>query len=283
MDMQSIKTFLTLAEVKRLSLCAEMLCLTKSAVSSRIKQLEMQLDQQLFERSAQGMLLTIAGQRFYQHAIAMQQRWERAKKEIKQSEDASGLLRLGAHPSLANDLLLEWGSILNQRYANLTIHLEADYSSEIVRQVAAGALDIGLIFVADATTGLIVDQVFEYKLVMVSSSASSLQQVKSEDYLYLDWGWGYNAAHSERLPQLENSRLSCGLAELGLPWLQKNGGTAYLPERIAAPLLDSGELFRVADAPLFKRPIFATYASDPLDQALLQNALDALTNIEVIN
>ncbi|MEH6576746.1 MAG: LysR family transcriptional regulator [Amphritea sp.] len=281
MDIWSIKTFLTLAEVKRLSLCAEMLCLTKSAVSSRIKQLEMQLDQQLFERSAQGMLLTNAGQRFYQHAIAMQQRWERAKKEIKQSEDASGLIRLGAHPSLASDLLLEWGSLLNQRYANLTIHLEADYSSEIVRQVAAGALDLGLIFVADATTGLIVEQVFEYQLVMVSSSATSLQQVRSEDYLYLDWGWGYNAAHSERLPQLQNSRLSCGLAELGLPWLQKNGGTAYLPERIAAPLLDSGKLFRVEDAPLFKRPIFATYASDPLDQALLEHALDALADMEV--
>lgn len=279
MDMPLIKTFLTLAEVKRLSLCSELLCLTKSAVSSRIKQLEMQLDQQLFERSAQGMLLTHAGQRFYQHAIAMQQRWERAKKEIKQDEHTSGLIRLGAHPALASDLLLEWGSALKKRDANLSIHLEADYSREIVRQVAAGALDIGLIFVADATTGLVVDQVFEDRLVMVSSSATSLLQVKPEDYLYLDWGWGYNAAHSERLPQMQNGLLSCGLGSLGLPWLLKNGGTAYLQERMAKPLLDSGELYRVDDAPLFSRPIFATYASNPLDRELLKYALNTLAKL----
>lgn len=279
MDLQAIKTFLTLADLKRLSLCAEQLCLTKSAVSSRIKQLEEQLDQPLFVRSNEGMSLTPAGRQFYHHAIAMQQRWQRAKRELAQQQTSSGRLRLAAHPSLAGDLLFRWGSVLHQYDPHLNIHLEADYSGAIVRQIAAGALDIGLIFVADATAGLVVEQAAEDRLLMVSSRATSLEQVTADNYLYIDWGWGYNAAHSERLPQLQSSRLTCGFAALGLPWLQRNGGCAYLAERQAAPLLKSGELHRVADAPEFRRPIFVTYASDAQDPRLLQVALTSLREV----
>ena len=114
MDTWSIKTFLTLAEVKRLSICAERLCITKSAVSSRIKQLESQLDQSLFERSTQGMTLTLAGERFYQHAQIMQQRWEHAKADVKRSEQSAGTLRIATHNTLASDFLPRWGSELRK-------------------------------------------------------------------------------------------------------------------------------------------------------------------------
>lgn len=279
MDLQAIKTFLTLADLKRLSLCAEQLSLTKSAVSARIKQLEEQLGQALFSRSNEGMRLTPAGQQFYQHAVAMQQHWQRAKRELSRRETGTQLLRLGAHPSLAGDLLMRWGSALNDRQPRLHIHLEADYSHALVRQVSAGALDLGLIFIADATAGLVVEQVAEDRLLMVSNRALALEQVDADNYLYIDWGWGYNAAHSERLAHLQHSRLSCGLATLGLPWLLDNGGCAYLPQRQVAPLLAAGRLQRVAAAPEFKRPLFVTYASDAQDSAPLQAALDALRQV----
>ncbi|OIN09132.1 LysR family transcriptional regulator [Oceanisphaera psychrotolerans] len=279
MDIQTLKTFLTLAEVQRLSLCAEQLCLTKSAVSARIRQLEQQLGEPLFIRGARGMQLTDAGRHFYRHAMVMHQRWIRAKLEISQKRNAAPLLRLGAHSALANDLLLAWGSTVRHRNPELELHLETGYSSEIVRQVAQGALDIGLIFVADTTAGLVVDQVLEDRLIMVSSAARRLDQVSVDNYLYLDWGWGYNAAHSEHLPQLQNSLLSFGKADLGLPWLLKNGGTAYLPTRTVEPQLTAGILWPVTGAPEFRRPIFATYAPDRPDRALLDQALQDLAGL----
>ena len=279
MDLQAIKTFLTLADLKRLSLCAEQLCLTKSAVSARIKQLEEQLQQPLFSRSHEGMTLTPAGRQFYRHAMALQQRWQRARRELSQRDSSAGLLRRGAHPSLANGLLFAWGSTLSREHPDLSLHLEADYSSEIVRQVSAGGLDLGLIFVADSTAGLVVEQAGEDRLLMVARDAISLEQLRADDYLYIDWGWGYNAAHSERLPQLQNSRLSCGFSAPGLPWLLANGGAAYLPERQVAALLHSGALSRVSGAPEFKRPLFVTYATDALEPRLLRLALDALGEV----
>lgn len=278
MDLHLIKTFLTLAETKRLSACAEQLCLTKSAVSTRIKQLEKELEQPLFERTSKGMVLSHAGQQFYQHALIIRQRWARAKQEIHQSDASSGLLRLGAHPALAQDLLLPWGQSLRQQCADLTLSLEANYSAQIVRSVAAGTMDVGLILVADAAAGLVVEQVMEDPLILVSTSTDQLQQIRPETYLYLDWGWGYNAAHSERLPQLANALTLCGSAELGLPWLLETGGAAYLPRRKVANHLASGTLKQVVDAPVFMRPIFMTHSSKPLDQAVLDIALNALSD-----
>jgi DNA-binding transcriptional LysR family regulator len=276
MDNWSIKTFLTLAEVKNLNESAQLLCITKSAVSSRIKQLESHLDQELFERSNQGMALTNAGRRFYQHARIMQQRWEQAKSDIKLNEDSAGTLRIATHTTLAMDFLYPWGSLLKKQKPRLTLHMSADYSSEIVSQAAAGKLDIGLIFVADTTSGLTVEQVYADQLIMVSNQAIAVEQVKAADYLYIDWGWGYNAAHTERLPHLQNCLQTSGLGEVALPWLLNNGGSAYLPMRTVKQYLLNKQLFAVAGAPEFSRPIFATYSSDAQNPEILNDAKQSL-------
>jgi len=281
MDIWSINTFLTLAEVKRLNECAQLLCVTKSAVSSRIKQLESHLDQTLFSRSNQGMLLTPAGHKFYQHAQVLQRRWEQAKLEIKLDDlQGGGILRIATHTTLAHDLLLMWGSELKARKPELTLHMSADYSVEIVKQVATGKVDIGLVFAADTSTGLIVEQICIDELIMVSSQACCVSDVKPSEYLYLDWGWGwgYSTAHNERLPHLEHCLQSSGLGGIGLSWLLSNGGCAYLPRRSVARHLENARLFEVTDAPNFNRPIFATYPRESQNSESLDFSLKALAS-----
>ena len=36
----------------------------------------------------------------------------------------------------------------------------------------------------------------------------------------------------------------------------KEGGSAYLPKRLATPLIADGTLFELADVPVFKRPVY---------------------------
>ncbi len=261
MDMQSIKTFLMLAEVKRLGDCAKQLHLTKSAISTRIKQLEAELDQQLFERGAQGMKLTVQGQRFYRHALSLQRCWENAKREIRLTEQPGGLLRIGAHPALADDLLLDWAAGLRTLDSTQSLHLMADYSTALIQQVSSGILDIALILVAETAPGLLVERLFNDHLQMVSTDTDRLALVNPERYIYLDWGWGYNAAHGERLAQLQSAPVTSGLASLGTHWLQRQGGTAYLPARWVQEALAEGSLRLVKDAPRFERPVYATYST----------------------
>ncbi|WP_315982270.1 hypothetical protein [Aliamphritea spongicola] len=62
------------------------------------------------------MTLTLAGERFYQHAQIMQQRWEHAKADVKRSEQSAGTLRIATHNTLASDFLPRWEA----NYANMT-------------------------------------------------------------------------------------------------------------------------------------------------------------------
>lgn len=273
MDRDALDTFLCLAQVKRLSRCADRLCLTKSAVSARIKQLEQQLGVSLFERSHQGMVLSEAGERFLPHASALQQRWQLASQAVAEPSQEQPVLRLGAHPSIAQTLLDGWQSQLRKHYPQQAIALSVDYSELLVQQLSAQQLDIALVFVADSTAGIKVEQVYEDRLIMVSSHAQKLEQVDPARYLYVDWGWGYTAAHAQLLPQLERYKHYCGFAPLALPGLLDCGGSGYLPARQAQHPLESGQLVAVADAPVFHRPIFAIsprQQSHPLTQAALQ-------------
>ena len=275
MEMQLIRTFLSLAEVKKLSVCADLLCLTKSAVSSRIRQLEQQLGHTLFTGSHSGMVLTESGQAFYPHAVTLLRQWEQARQVL--SNPARDELCIGAHPALAHDILLPWCNRIWQDNRQLKLHMVAHYSQEMISEVMAGRVDIGLIFRADITPGLVIEPVMEDQLLMVSSDPlSSMAEVLPEDYLYLDWGWGYSAAHAERLPHLEQCRVSSGHGELGLDWLLLNGGSAYLPARTARHYLESHRLFLIQDAPEFKRPIFAVYQQQTLRNTLMTDALALL-------
>lgn len=277
MDLENLRTFLTLAEVKRLSLCAEQLCLTKSALSARIRQLEQQLGVSLFQRTNQGMLLTKDGQQFYPHALAMQQRWHKAKQQLQRPIQQQ--LRIASHPSLANNLLLDCCSELQQSYPQLELEISADYSKVLTQQLSQGQLDIALVFLVDSSADLQIQQIWDDQLIMLSSEAQALHEVSAERYLYLDWGWGYNAAHAQQLPQLEHCQQRSGFADMGLPWLLRNGGSAYLPARLAQQALQQQQLFQVKDAPVFSRPIFAAYRSETAQQQWINRTLDRLQQL----
>lgn len=276
MNIPVIKTFLTLAELHQLNRCAEQLHLTKSTVSERIKQLETELGKPLFIRHAKGMTLNQAGERFYKHAVRLLHQWERAKQDIGRRDPEVRGLRLSTHPALANDVLFAWGEQLRQQLPNLRLMLSSDYSFNIIKQISDGQVDIGLSFIAETHENLVAELCFTDCLIMVSSMTDRLAAVTADDYLYLDWGWGYGAMQHEKLPQLREPQLHFDYSSLGLPWLLQQGGTAYLPKRVALPYLQSGLLKQVRDAPEFERPIFAVYTQSLLSRNIGKQALELL-------
>ena len=66
----SLQCFVTAVEMENVTKAAEHLCLTQSAVSRQIKQLEDSLGQALFDRVRQRVYLTPVGQRYYQQVAA---------------------------------------------------------------------------------------------------------------------------------------------------------------------------------------------------------------------
>jgi DNA-binding transcriptional LysR family regulator len=83
METRYLKTLVVAAETGNFSRTAEILNLTQSAVSQRIKFLEDHFDQQLFDRSATGLILTQIGARIVDKARAILTREQELFAELE--------------------------------------------------------------------------------------------------------------------------------------------------------------------------------------------------------
>lgn len=91
-----MRTFVLAATYLNVSRTAEELCLTQSAVSRQLKQLEAQLNVQLFHRTNRGLALTDSGQAYLQQIQKPMQQIQRATAELLPSPRTLALVVDGA-------------------------------------------------------------------------------------------------------------------------------------------------------------------------------------------
>ena len=276
MNIEYIRTFLEIAATGNFNRAAENLNVTQSTVSARIKTLEDSLGQPLFSRGHAGAKLTAAGQQFRRYALNMQRLWQQARQQVALPEGFRATLGLGAQMSLADRLIPQWISWMRSKASSIALRVEADYSLSIMRQLADGLLDIGVLYSPRQTPGLVIESLLEESLVLVSTRERLATQDWLEDYVFVDWGDDFRAQHGEAFAEMETPAVSFGLGALGLQYVLENGGSGYFPLRVVRPMLERGRLHRVADAPTIKRPAYMAYAADPADAALTELALDGL-------
>ncbi len=121
-SLSSISAFTVAAKELNFSRAADILHITPSAVSHRIKQLESQLGVTLFTRHTQGVALTAAGQSLLMHAqLAM----NNIQQGIEQSQFSSGRekLAIAVIPSLSQCWLIPRLKNFKSRYPKIEITL----------------------------------------------------------------------------------------------------------------------------------------------------------------
>ncbi|MEU9107842.1 LysR family transcriptional regulator [Streptomyces xanthophaeus] len=120
MDLETVRTFVAVAEARQFREAAAELSVTQQAVSKRIASLERSLGARLFTRTARGAELTIDGQAFLPHARELLRVAERAVASVRAGRRplrvdviasrtaASGLMRgfHRAHPEIDLDVMM---------------------------------------------------------------------------------------------------------------------------------------------------------------------------------
>lgn len=105
MEIRNIITFVRIAELQNFSKAARQLGYSQSAVTMQIKQLEEELNAQLFDRIGKHIRLTQAGQRLLPHALEILDGVRRAQGITREPEEVSGRLRIGTAESLLINVL----------------------------------------------------------------------------------------------------------------------------------------------------------------------------------
>jgi LysR family glycine cleavage system transcriptional activator len=102
-SIHALAAFESAARLGGFAQAAAELCVTPSAVSHRIRQLESQLGESLFDRSPTGVRLSDAGQRYLGH---VREAFDKLSQLARDDEPPPLRLRVGAPPTFARNLLI---------------------------------------------------------------------------------------------------------------------------------------------------------------------------------
>lgn len=274
MDIQLARTFLEVVAAGSFVAAAKRLHVTQSAVSMRIRALEQQLGCTLLLRGKTGAVPTPAGVRFQRYAQTMTRAWEQARQEVTLPPGYRAQFRCGGQFSLWDRLLPRWLRWMRAAAPEVALRSEVGQPDGLMQQLGEGLLDIGVMYTPQSRPGLVVEQLLEERLVLVSTRRDSAAPLE-DGYVYVDWGPEFQAAHGMRYPDLPMPGLYVGLGALALSYIRQNGGAGYFPLRVVRPYLDRGELHPVPGAASFARPAYVVYPA-ARDDELLATAVEGL-------
>lgn len=124
---------------------AEQLNVAASAVNRQILKLEDQLQCKLFDRRAEGVRLTSAGEVLYTYVLRLERDLDRA---ISQIDDLRGLrrghIRLACEDGIGRDFLPRVLAGFHTEFPGITYSVEIASALDILAQVAEGSVDIGI-------------------------------------------------------------------------------------------------------------------------------------------
>jgi DNA-binding transcriptional LysR family regulator len=273
MDIELARTFLEIVSTGSFIKASERLNVGQTTVSARIRLLEQQLGRPLFVRNKSGASLTPAGEQFLRYAPTFVQLWQRARSQVAVPEGHRAVLSVGSEVSLWLPLLLDWVLWMRRSMTDVALRVHVDVPQDLLNHVAAGVVDVAIMYAPPHRPGLEVDLLMEEELVLATTDPKRT----NIDYVHVDWGPDFQLHHGVSFPEASPS-LSANLGPLALNYVLAAGGTGYFRTQAIQPYLDSGELHLVADAPRFSYPVYVVHSATA-DAAVLAPALAGLRTI----
>ncbi|MBZ7924957.1 LysR family transcriptional regulator [Ensifer adhaerens] len=277
MNIDAIRAFLYVAELGSFTQAAARLDIMQSTVSARIQGLEGELSCILFKRSRGGTELTRAGRDFREYAENIVRTWDHARQRIALPTGFRSLFRFGGPVALQDELCVAWAQWMKRQAPHVALQLESGPSEMLTTALSTGMMDAAIMYLPQKRSGLVSEDLLVEDLILVRHPA--LVGRWQEKFIMIDWGYEFNSSFSHAFPDVPGSSLSVGIAELGLKHVLTLCGAAYLPHSLISPLIATGQLERVPDAPTFQRVVYLVFPTQSRDPEVLEIALDGLRKL----
>jgi DNA-binding transcriptional LysR family regulator len=160
---------------------ARELNVSQPAITKQLKDLERELGgKPLFERVGRRVKLTEAGRALLAHAETILRQVEQARFELATFGDAlGGRVSIGAPPTVGERLLPEVLHDFHHTYPQLELKVSEGSTSELLRLLSQGELDMAVVTATVAHRGLRITELFSEELVVVVAREHHLAQRES--------------------------------------------------------------------------------------------------------
>ncbi|MBR7148396.1 MAG: LysR family transcriptional regulator [Firmicutes bacterium] len=254
MDIKNLITFIQVAELSNFTKAAQTLGYSQSTISFQIKQLEQELDCQLFERINHTVALTERGRELLEYAHKITRLADEMIDDAKEEPEIHGNIRLAMADSLCSSLLDHSFLEFRNRYPGINLRIANAGTDELLRLMNHNEADAILTLdshLYNADYVIVGEE--EIKTYFVASPSHPLATASHLDirdlldhpFILTEKGMSYRRLLDETLassslevrPVLELGRtdLICNVVEQGI-------GISFLPEYVIRDRIEAGTL-----------------------------------------
>jgi DNA-binding transcriptional LysR family regulator len=141
-----LKVFYTVAQRLSFTKAASELFITQPAVTKHVKELEQQLNVQLFKRNGNNINLTTAGKILLQYAERIFQTYTELETELAQlSNIEAGTVHIGASTTVAQTILPKLLALFKRTYPAVAFTFAQGNTDYITQQILAEKIDIAIV------------------------------------------------------------------------------------------------------------------------------------------
>ncbi len=240
MNIDDIQAFLAVIANQSLTKAAEILHLSQSSVSHRLKNLEQELGLVLVERKKglKTISLTPAGEDF----MLVAEKWIHLLLETQSLKSRTSLsLAIGSVDSVSTYLLPNIYQQIINKYPTMRLHIYTKNSIELYDLLEQRTIDIAFVLQDRLIKNIELSPFFAEPMVVLRlalpehQSVQSIhpQQLNSSDELYHEWFPTYSLWHNKWWDPLIPPHIQVSNGPMVLPLLRTPGQWAIVPLSIA--------------------------------------------------
>lgn len=256
MELRQLRHFVAVVECGNLSHAAAKVNISQPALTRSIMTLEHLMRTRLLDRKPRGVVATVTGEMFYQHAKLILNECNRAKDEVTGLETGSvGRVNIGIGAMFASFIIDEVVSNMAKIYPKLQLSITEGFYEELVDQIQDGRIDA--IFtnfpVASSVGNLSFEPLLTVTAVTVVAARNPLarkRKITTADLSGAKWAM-VNQPHVTGSFDQMFAKSGLGLPastartnSLGLikSLVLRRGFVSFLPEHLVAEEIKRGEL-----------------------------------------
>lgn len=250
MDSQSLNTFITLASYRNFSKTADALFIAQSTVTNRIAELEREVGKPLFERNKRKVTLTSEGETFLTYAKRIVELTDAGVQEVNSLNKYKDTLRIGTTNTIYECHLFPKIKEYMKQHPENAVKITIGHSNDLLQAMQDHLLDVIYIYVPFHKAGYECELFAVDDLVLVTSSknedyADGMRQkdLVNANYLYCNFALQEVGLFIKELfPPHYQFGFEIDNSTKLIPYLLEFDGISFLPESVAKPYLEDGEL-----------------------------------------
>lgn len=196
MNSDSLRTFITLAELESYTKTAQKMLVVQSTVTKRIKELETEIGQQLVIRDKKSLRLTAAGRIFFKYAEEIIEMEDTCRRKLLEAEQKRSSICIGSVQSLFEGCISGYLAKFCKAHKEIYVNVKTESSQFLLNHLYDDTIDMCFSYRKFAAKNYICEPFVKDEMILVTGKGK---------YAYQD---GITDKQLKKLPLIHEG-LSC--------------------------------------------------------------------------